>query len=201
MTSLKTRKCYSSAPTANRRQGTRRRCARSLALASAVLAAASSAARAQIAALDKGHNLLVTNGLQIWGADSNTNDTFDYPTMAAANINGVFWGFPAQGGSDMSKLAPGNKWGKWTDWRYNPGVVDANHALTGTEPDHVNDLISLQAGDEENQTDEESGSGSLTRQWIANERTAGPGGTEKFPNTLIYTNSFFINSDAGFADF
>ena len=53
----------------------------------------------------------------------------------------------------------------------------------------VNDLISRTTFDIEAATK------------LINERTAGAGGTEKFPNTLLYTNSFFINSDAGFADY
>src|SRR3954463_13954239 len=83
--------------------------------AAAVLAGASSA-RAQIATLDKGHSIFLNNGLQIWGFDSATRYGFDYNTLAAGNMNAVVWG---NGGTDMSTLSAGQKWGKWTDWQYN----------------------------------------------------------------------------------
>src|SRR4051794_13029016 len=91
------------------------------AIAAAAVAAPSSPARAQIATLDKGHSILVNNGLQIWGVNTNAlpGNGFNYNTMAGANINGVMWGFPAQGTSDVNAVPVGKKWGRWTDAQYN----------------------------------------------------------------------------------
>ena len=62
--------------------------ARSFALAGAVVAAMSSSARAQIASLDKGHQLLVTSGLQMWGLNTDSfNYNFDYNNLTGANLN------------------------------------------------------------------------------------------------------------------
>ena len=90
-------------------------------MAGAVLAGVSSL-RAQIATLDKGHSLLVADGLQIWGADTDTSYSFNYNTMAGANLNGVMWGFPAAGLTNVAALSTGQKWGKWTDPAGNPAT-------------------------------------------------------------------------------
>jgi len=88
-----------------------RRRVQTIALAGAVLAG-TSGARAQLASLDRGHQILVNDGVQIWGADSNTADNFSYTGAFGANLNGVMWGFPAQGGDILST---GFQWGKWPD--------------------------------------------------------------------------------------
>ena len=65
---------------------------RSAALAGAVLAVSSSAVRAQIVSLDKGHQLLLNTGLQIWGCDTGASP-FNYSGLTGANFNGVMWSF------------------------------------------------------------------------------------------------------------
>jgi autotransporter-associated beta strand protein len=167
------------------------------ALAAAMLAVP---AQGQIATLDKGHSILVNNGLQIWGVNTNTGAAFDYNTMAGANMNGVIWGFPAVGMSDVSTLAPGQKWGRWTDWQYDGTTVTPQNALTAAENAHKNDLIALQIGDEINQSDMETGT--KTRDWL----TAAGNGTattsdDVFPNSLLYVNSFHIINHDNYANF
>ena len=45
---------------------------------------------AQIAVLDKGHQLIVNSGLQIWGLDTDqTNSPIDYNELTAGNMNAV----------------------------------------------------------------------------------------------------------------
>src|SRR5436309_3034607 len=74
-----------------------------------VASAAVSTVRAQIASLDKGHNLLVNSGLQIWGCDTGAAP-FVYSGLSGANMNGVMWSF---GQSKAGQLTTGQKWGKW----------------------------------------------------------------------------------------
>ena len=167
---------------------------------------------AQLATLDKGHRIIVDNGLQIWGAATDIlNYDVPYPALEAANMNGVIWGFPANGataangGTDVQVLSAGDKWGKWTDWQYNniPAdgpIVTPQNALTAAEQAHFADLIAVQVGDESNQSDMESGT--QTRDWLL---AAGSGtattADDVFPNSLLYVNSFFIGNTAGYANF
>src|SRR6185503_5249885 len=83
---------------------------RSAALAGAVLAVSSSAVRAQIVSLDKGHQLLLNTGLQIWGCDTGASP-FNYSGLTGANFNGVMWSYGQSG--KVSLLSNGQKWGKW----------------------------------------------------------------------------------------
>src|SRR5437870_4558477 len=83
---------------------------RALAMATAVMGVSSRTVFAQIASLDKGHSVLANNGLQIWGAYTDSNYFFDYPTMTAANINAVMYGFPTIGGTTVGSLSTGQKW-------------------------------------------------------------------------------------------
>ena len=158
---------------------------RSIAIASAVLAGAS-AAQAQVATMSKGHQLLVNNGLQIWGLVTDANYQFNYPNMAAANFNAVTWSY---GASSPQLLSAGQKWGKWVDYTGHPST-----ALNATEQAHISDLVTLQVGDEQ-QGDLESPT-SLTTQWF---QAAHAG--NYFPNQLLYVNSFFINSDNAYGNF
>src|SRR5688500_19185520 len=110
-----------------------------------VAAAAGLPARAQIATLDKGHSIIVNNGLQIWGVASDIlNYDINYSQLQGANMNGVMWGFPANGytvangGTETHLLSAGQKWAKWTPWEYNNNIasgtnVTPQNALTPTE--------------------------------------------------------------------
>jgi autotransporter-associated beta strand protein len=179
----------------------RRRRLTSAAAGLLVAAAGGSAAHAQIATLDKGHNILVNNGLQIWGTNTNAlpGNGFSYSTMEGANMNGVMWGFPAQGTSDVNAVPVGKKWGRWTDYRYDGTTVTPQNALTAAENARKNDLIALQVGDEQ-QSDILSGS--MTKNWLL---AAGNGtattADDVFPNTLLYVNSFYIGDHTAYANF
>jgi autotransporter-associated beta strand protein len=173
--------------------------------ASVLFAAVPPVANAQLATLDKGHQLLVNNGLQIWGVATDTSYGLNYASLENANMNGVMWGFPAVGGTDMNALGPGDKWGKWTDWQYNSNpangpIVTPQTALTAAENARKSDLIALQVGDEINQSDMENGT--KTRDWLL---AAGNGtattADDVFPNTLLYVNSFFIGNHGNYANF
>ncbi len=134
--------------------------------------------------LDKGHRLVVNDGLQIWGFDSDTQYNLDYNELTTGNMTGVMFGTT----TDMGPLSPGDKWGKWVDYHSTPSA-----ALNASEMAHQNDLLAIQVGDE--QGDIES-PGGYTAAWF-NAAHAG----NYFPNSLLYTNSFFINSQANYANF
>src|SRR5690349_18149813 len=89
-----------------------RRCALSVGI-SLVIA---TIARAQIPVLDKGHNLLVNNGLQIWGLQTDASYPLDYNELTAANMNAVMF---SHGASNTGALSAGQKWGKWIQPRQN----------------------------------------------------------------------------------
>jgi autotransporter-associated beta strand protein len=176
-------------------------------LAAAAFAALAPRAEAQIATLDKGHQILVNNGLQIWGAATDIlNYDVNYASLQNANMNGVIWGFPANGttpangGTDIQALSPGNKWGKWTDWQYNGTTITPQTALTAAENARKSDLIALQVGDEINQSDMETGT--KTRDWLL---AAGNGTSttadDVFPNSLLYVNSFHIINHSNYGNF
>src|ERR1051326_636075 len=165
---------------------------KAMALAGAVLAGVSSAARGQIASLDNGHRILVNNGLQIWGVDTDTSYGFDYNTMAAANMNAVMWGFPAAGGTDMTKLSTGNKWAKWTDYNGSPST-----ALTASEQTHASDLIALSVGDEQDLNTVNSGPYTATVNWFQNRNA---NNYQYFPDTLCFVNHFYF-IDSAFSQF
>src|SRR2546421_66851 len=74
--------------------GHRRRIART-AIAGAVLAGVS-AARGQIATLDKGHQFFLNNGVQVWGLDQGAT-VFNYNNLLGANFNGVVWSYGQAG--------------------------------------------------------------------------------------------------------
>lgn len=142
-------------------------------------------AQAQIATLDKGHQLLVNSGLQIWGCDTGAS-SFNYSNLTGANMNAVMW---SHGQSKPQVLAAGQKWGKWVDYLGNPAT-----ALNGTEQAHYADLVAIQVGDEQ-QSDMEA-LNSQTTVWFQNARAG-----NHFNDKLLYVNSFFINSDAAYATF
>lgn len=172
---------------------------RSLVLAGAVLGTVASV-RGQIATLDKGHRIFLENGLQIWGAVTDSRYGFSESNLQGANLTSSMWGFPAYGGTDLSTLGPDDFWGKWTDWHYNGTTITPQTALTADEQQHIGGLLALQVGDESNQSDMESGT--QTKNWFL---AAGNGtattADDVYPNTLLYVNSFYIGSDSGYANF
>ena len=81
--------------------------------------------RAQIATLDKGHSLLVADGLQIWGLNTDAFQyNFNYNNLAAANMNAVMWSYNQ---SNPGVLSAGQKWGKWTDYLGSPATAHQQH--------------------------------------------------------------------------
>jgi autotransporter-associated beta strand protein len=167
---------------------------------------------AQVPTLDKGHRIIVQNGLQIWGVSSDIlNYDVNYSVLEGANMNGVMWGFPANGynvsngGTETHLLSPGDKWAKWTPWEYNTNpangaIVTPQNTLTAAENARKSDLIALQVGDEINQSDMETGT--RTRDWLL---AAGNGtataADDVFPDSLLYVNSFHIINHANYANF
>src|SRR5437868_4631257 len=90
----------------------------SAALAGGVMASAASAACAQVATLDKGHSLLINNGLQIWGLNTDSFQyNFNYQNFLNANLNAVVWSY---GQDNSGALSDGQKWGKWVDYTGSP---------------------------------------------------------------------------------
>lgn len=160
-------------------------------MAAGILVAANAPmACAQIATLDKGHQILVNNGLQIWGLDQGASG-FNYNNLANANFNGVMWSFGLDPSPHpkLSSLSTGQKWGKWMDPNGSPAT-----ALDAIETSKKADLIALQVGDEQ-QSDLESPNGP-TKAWLLSAQAG-----NYFPDQLLYVNSFFINSDAAYATF
>jgi autotransporter-associated beta strand protein len=150
-------------------------------------------ARAQLTTLDKGHQLLVNSGLQIWGLNTDSFQyNFNYNNFTAANMNAVMWSF---GQSNAGVLSAGQKWGKWVQ----PDPSQSNYtspanSLNGTETAHYNDLVAIQVGDEQ-QTDLENSSG-YTKAWF----DAAHNGNY-FNDRLLYINSTFVNSIPNFFNF
>src|SRR3954463_3881669 len=146
---------------------------------------------AQIATLDKGHQLLVDNGLQIWGLDQCAGCSFNYNGLANANFNGVVWSWNVDNAPHpkLTSLSSGQKWGKWQD----PNISPAS-ALDATETSKSADLLALQVGDEQ-QSDLENPNG-VTNAWF---QAAHSG--NYFQNQLLYVNSFYVGSDAAYANF
>jgi hypothetical protein len=143
-------------------------------------------AAAQVATIDKGHQFFLNNGLQVWGLDQGASN-FNYNGLTGANFTGVMWSY----GQDYkaAQLTAGQKWGKWVSAEGTPAT-----ALDATQQAKINDLLALQVGDEQ-QSDIENPSGH-TAAWF-NAAHSG----NYFTNQLMYVNSFFINSDANYANF
>lgn len=155
-------------------------------LIAGVVAAATSHACAQLATLDKGHQLLVDRGLQIWGLDTNSTDPFNYNNLSAANFNAVMWSFNQ---SNPALLSPGQKWGKWVDHTGSPAT-----ALSGAENALYSDLVAIQVGDEQ-QTDMENPNGA-TKAWFDAAHSA-----NLYTDKLLYVNSAFVGNISAYANF
>jgi autotransporter-associated beta strand protein len=144
-------------------------------------------AHAQIATLDKGHQLLVNSGLQIWGLNTDSSQyPFNYNNLTSANMNAVVWSL---GQSNPGVLSAGQKWGKWVDYLGNPAS-----ALDSTENAHYADLVAIQVGDEQ-QSDIENSNGA-TKAWF----NAAHNGNY-FTDKLLYVNSTFVNDVGAFFNF
>ncbi len=162
-------------------------------LAVGVVVASGPVACAQIASLDKGHQLLVNSGLQIWGLNTDSFQyNFSYNNFIAANMNAVMWSFQQ---ANAGVLSSGQKWGKWVQ----PDPSQSNYtspstSLSGTENAHYSDLVALQVGDEQ-QSDLENASG-YTKAWF----DAAHNGNY-FTDKLLYINSTFVNSVPNFFNF
>src|SRR5205809_3683065 len=89
---------------------------RTVCFAASIVVAITSIACAQIAAIGKGHQLLVNNGLQIWGLDQGASG-FNYNNLSNANFNGVIWSWNVDNSPHpkLMSLSSGQKWGKWVD--------------------------------------------------------------------------------------
>src|SRR4051794_33326719 len=153
----------------------------------------SQTASAQITTLDKGHSLLLSSGLQIWGLNTDSFQyTFNYNNFTAANMNAVMWSY---GQSNPGALSNGQKWGKWVmPDPANPSYTSPANSLNSTENAHKNDLVALQIGDEQ-QSDLENTSG-YTKAWFDAAHNAG-----LFTDKLMYINSTFWNDASKFINF
>src|SRR4051812_30529731 len=149
-------------------------------------------AHAQIATLDKGHQIIVNNGLQILGLDTDQADyPIDYNELSAAHMTGAMWAY----GQTVPTLSAGQTWGKWISPNPSDGsYVSPATALNANEAAHQNDLIAIQVGDEQ-QGDIEDPNG-YTKAWF----DAAHAGNY-FPNSLLYVNSFFINNGPNYSSF
>ncbi len=145
----------------------------------------------QLATLDKGHQLIVNNGLQIWGFNSDTQYPVDYNELSAANMTAVMYGYT----TDTGSLSAGQKWGKWVDPNPNSGTYTSPaNSLNPTESAHASDLIAMQIGDEQ-QGDIENPNG-YTNAWFDAAHAS-----NLYTNQLLYTNSFFVNNPTNYTNF
>ncbi len=141
----------------------------------------SSSAHAQITTLDHGHSFFLNNGLQLWGVDSDYRYPFDYNIMSQANLTGVIWGFgETTHTTDMSALAPGDKWAKETDPSGSPGS-----ALTTAEQSHFSDLLALQVGDEQSFYHTTDSDYTQALSWFQQARL-----NNNYPNQLLFINQY-----------
>jgi len=141
----------------------------------------------QIATLDKGHQLLVNSGLQIWGLNTDSQQyTFNYSNFTGVNMNAVMWSFNQ---SNPGVLSAGQKWGKWVDHLGNPAT-----ALNATELAHYADLVAIQVGDEQ-QSDLENPNGA-TKAWFTAARNA-----NLYTDKLLYVNSTYVNDVNAYINF
>jgi autotransporter-associated beta strand protein len=150
-------------------------------------------ASAQITTIDKGHNLLLNSGLQIWGLNTDSFQyTFNYNNLTAANMDAVQWSY---GQSNPGALTTGQRWGKWV--QPDPGqsnYTSPANSLNSTEIAHKSDLVSIQVGDEQ-QSDLENVNG-YTKAWFDAAHSGG-----HFTDKLMYINSTFWNNTSNFINF
>src|SRR5436190_18980971 len=126
---------------------------------------------AQIANLDKGHQILIDRGLPIGGVIALTTDTFHLSTMQAGGFTMPLWAW----NSDVSTLgaAPGAPWARWVDYT-------TEDDLTSAEQPYKSNLVQLQVGDEQDLVNNSTVRGATTA-WFNSNRV-------KFPNSILYVN-------------
>src|SRR6266545_2876078 len=127
--------------------------------------------RAQIATLDKGHQILIDRGLQIGGLVDQTYRPFHLGTLQAANFTIPLWAWD----TDISQLgpAPGAPWGRWIDYTTQNDIAPAEQA-------YKSNLVQLQIGDEQDIVNDPAVRAATTA-WFNNNRA-------NFPNTILYVN-------------
>src|SRR4051812_32717982 len=83
-------------------------------------------AHAQIASLDKGHQILRNRGLQIGGLVDQTYRPFHLGTLQGGNFTLPLWGYSA----DVAQLgaAPGAPWGRWIDYNTQNDIAPGEQA-------------------------------------------------------------------------
>lgn len=152
----------------------------------------SSGAIAQISTLDKGHQVIVNNGIQILGLVTDQADyPVDYNEVNAAHMTGAMFAY----GNTVPTLSAGQTWGKWISPNPSDGSYQSPaNALNANEAAHQDGLIAIQVGDEQ-QGDIENPNG-YTKAWF----DAAHAGNY-FPNSLLYVNSFFINNGTNYSNF
>ncbi len=146
-------------------------CFANLLLAATAVPFAAGPAAAQIpTTLDKGHRLLLEQGLQIQAMVTPYPVHFDLDLWAQSNFTTVQWQWNANH-LDLMGPTPGLPWGEWVNYDYSQP--------TSYEAPYASNLVSLQANDEPTLSD-------LTQRqklsnWFAAARPS-------FPNTLLFTN-------------
>ena len=128
-------------------------------------------ARAQIGALDKGHQILIDRGLQIGGLIALPENPFHLGTLQGGNFTLPLWAW----NTDVSKLgaAPGVPWGRWIDYT-------SQNSLAPAELPYQANLVHLQVGDEQDIVND-AGVRAATTAWFNNNRA-------NFPGTLLSIN-------------
>jgi hypothetical protein len=126
---------------------------------------------AQIAALDKGHEILLGRGLQVGGLIDQTYRPFHLGMLQGANFTLPLWGW----NTDIAQLgaAPGVPWGRWVDYTTQNDIDPA-------ERPYKSNLVQLQVGDEQDIVNDPAARASTTA-WFNNNRA-------NFPSTLLSLN-------------
>lgn len=121
--------------------------------------------------ISKGNQILINRGLQVQGMVT-SGDVFHLATYSNANYSSINWlwdSSPSQMGA-----APGFPWSRW--------VGDENNVPPiGSEGPYMNQLVSLQLGDEWNLNDINLRNRAVN--WFNSIRS-------NFPNTILYMNNF-----------
>lgn len=120
--------------------------------------------------LDKGHRLLMEQGLQIQAMVTPYPVEFDTNLWAQSNFTAVQWQWNANH-LDLMGSAPGLPWGEWVNFDYSQP--------TSYEAPYASNLMSLQC------VDEPDLSNVAQRQNLSNWFAAA---RPNFPNTLLFTN-------------
>ena len=158
---------------------------RSIATFVLILLSATGLSRAQLANLDKGHRVLIENGLQIQAQSfyqpqdlGLESYTFDPQPYLAANYTGINWHYrPAD--TSFAAAHPQFPWARWTT------AEAAETALTPAELPYAAKFVAFQFGDEQSLDD--PGFRAACASWFTAARP-------NFPNTILYTNQLAFNA-------